>query len=102
MDQTYKFSRAEQETVIIRGAEDREWEAYTCLPSDARKFQKQGWERVEEHFYEDGSFCWGKYRARLAALRIGRAEKREMTPEERARLAALLQRAREENRDQEQ
>jgi len=37
---TYRLTRAEQETVITRSADEREWTVYTCDPAVKRRLAK--------------------------------------------------------------
>ena len=92
---TYKITLEEQETYIRRDPIDKEWIADTTIPADARKFKKQGWETVEETFYADGSFRSGIYKARLGAIKIGPAQKRELSDEEKESLRERMALARD-------
>lgn len=89
--------RSEQETTITYAADDELVKAFTCLPRDLRKFQRdKRWTQVAGGTYKDGTE-WGEFSCPSEGFNPARAAKssRSMTDEQRAAAAARLHAARE-------
>lgn len=84
--------RSEQETTITYAADDEQVKAFTCLPRDLRKFQRdKRWMQVGGGIYKDGTE-WGEFTCPSEGFNPARAAKssRPMTEEQRAASAARL------------
>ena len=81
---TTNYSLVEQETIYRYDAVDRMWYAWSCIPRHIAALQRQGWELVKQT--EDGA----EFKAPVYALKPGKAQKRQLTDDQRASLAQRL------------
>lgn len=77
-----KLSAKEQETHLYITSEEQ-WEAYTTIPKDIRKFEKQGWMLKTEELYPDKSVYSRTYVAPRNAITIRTPHKRVISEEQR-------------------
>lgn len=80
----YAYSLVEQETIYRYDAVDRLWHAWSCIPRHIAELKRQGWTLVRET--EDGA----EFKAPAFALKPGKAQKRELTQEQKEALTQRL------------
>lgn len=82
---TYRsYSLVEQETIYRFDAVDRIWYAWSCIPRHIAKLKAQGWQLVKQT--EDGA----EFTAPEFALKPGKAQKRQLSDEQKAQCALRL------------
>lgn len=87
----------ERETLLRFDYLDQCWYVETSVPTHITKFKKQGWEIVAQTLSKDGNVQAVEFKCNNpSSISIGRAEKRkrELTEEQRQKLAERLQKAR--------
>lgn len=81
----YTYSLVEQETIYRFDAVDRIWYAWSCILRHMAKLKAQGWQLVKQT--EDGS----EFKAPEFALKPGKAQKRQLSDEQRAECILRLE-----------
>lgn len=81
-----KLSIDEQETHLYITCENQ-WEAYTTIPKDIRKFEKQGWKLKNEELYPDGSIYSRTYAAPRCGITIRNPHPKKVSEETRQKRA---------------
>ena len=81
---SYTYSLVEQETIFRYDAVDRLWYAWSCIPRHIKRLQEQGWQIIKQT--QDGT----EFIAPEFALKPGKAQKRQLTDEQRAERASRL------------
>ena len=80
----YAYSLVEQETIYRYDAVDRLWYAWSCIPKHIAELMRQGWTLAKET--EDGA----EFKAPAFALKPSKAQKRQLTDEQKAERAQRL------------
>lgn len=80
----YAYSLVEQETICRYDQVDRLWYVWTCIPRHIAEFKRQGWTLLKET--QDGA----EFKAPAFALKPGKAQKRELSQEQKEALARRL------------
>lgn len=80
----YTYSLVEQETIYRFDAVNRLWYAWSCIPKHIAKLKAQGWQLVKQT--EDGA----EFTAPEFALKPGKAQKRQLSDEQRVECAMRL------------
>lgn len=89
------WCKEELETHLWYDPIDNIWRAYTNVKSDYLKFKKRNWKVVTERIAENGQFIDAEFEARRGAVKIGNAEKREYTEEQKEALRERMQKMHE-------
>lgn len=91
-----KLTQSEQETHILIGRTDSQWEVTTSIPKDIRRLMKMGWEIKHRTYDSDGELIEVTFTAPRKAITFRNANptKRTISEEHKARLLAAAEEAR--------
>jgi hypothetical protein len=78
-----EWCKEELETHLWYDPIENIWKAYTNIKGDYIRFKKRNWKIISERIAENGQFVDAEFEARRGAIKIGNAEKREYTEEQK-------------------
>lgn len=90
-----KLTKEERETIIAFCEADDSYHIDTSIQVHIRKFDKLGYECINEQKYEDGTIMAKVYKAPKFAISFRSPKRRTMTDEQRAANAERLRKLRE-------
>jgi hypothetical protein len=88
------LTRAEQETYLRCNAEDNEWDFYSRDPKFKRLLERRGYEVREDH----QGFWAAKLPLDALTIRSAKRKPRELSDEQRRKIAERFARLREKNK----